>query len=225
MAREPRYLEKLRRVSREQVIAAIDKLDRGYNHAFGDSTKYDLVHSRRRYPSKAVLGVAAEPHFGRQLRTDDFSASDAFPILRMLGFQVVLKESLQRVDYPDEVGAASEGSKQTVTVNRYERDPTNREACLVHHGTRCIVCDFDFGLMYGAEAAGYIHVHHLRPLSEMGVEHLVDPIKDLVPMCPNCHAAVHLFKPLLSPQELRERMRHLKEQTAASPVLSSVAKS
>ena len=50
----------------------------------------------------------------------------------------------------------------------------------------------NFGAVYGEEATGYIHVHHLRPLAEIGREYVVDPVEDLRPVCPNCHAVVHL---------------------------------
>jgi len=46
--------------------------------------------------------------------------------------------------------------------------------------------------VYGEIAEGYIHVHHLRPLSEVGEAHAVDPVADLRPVCPNCHAVLHL---------------------------------
>ncbi len=43
----------------------------------------------------------------------------------------------------------SEGSKQTITVNKYERDPKARIACIEHRGSVCAVCGFDFGAVYG----------------------------------------------------------------------------
>ena len=34
-------------------------------------------------------------------------------------------------------------------------------------------------------------VHHIKPLSEINEEYEVDPINDLIPVCPNCHAMLH----------------------------------
>jgi hypothetical protein len=51
---------------------------------------------------------------------------------------------------------------------------------------------------------GFIHVHHLQPLSEAGGGETTDPEKDLVPVCPNCHYMLHRGDNLLSPEELRE---------------------
>jgi predicted HNH restriction endonuclease len=97
--------------------------------------------------------------------------------------------------FPDEVlepTKYSEGAGHTVAVNAYERDPQARRDCIRHYGADCCICGFNFGATYGEDGEGYIHVHHLVPLSEIGEEYIVDPIKDLRPVCPNCHAALHL---------------------------------
>lgn len=111
--------------------------------------------------------------------------------------------------FPDEVtssGAYTEGALKSVTVNRFERDPDARTACIAHWGTKCAVCHFDFGKAYGNLGAGFIHVHHLTPISSIGKEYVVDPIDDLRPVCPNCHAMLHRTNPPLLPEKLREIM-------------------
>lgn len=104
-----------------------------------------------------------------------------------------------------------EGSAKSVRVNAYERSPAARAKCLAHHGYACVVCSFDFEATYGALGKNYIHVHHVVPLSEIGGEYTVDPIKDLVPVCPNCHAMIHVTRPCLSIEQLQ---RHLAENQA-----------
>jgi len=91
----------------------------------------------------------------------------------------------------EEVGQLPEGAKKTVTVNRYERSGRARRACLKKHGTACAVCEIDFGVAYGGIGKGFIHVHHITPISAVGQEYVLDPIADLVPVCPNCHAMLH----------------------------------
>jgi 5-methylcytosine-specific restriction protein A len=105
----------------------------------------------------------------------------------------------------DEIlGDYFEGAKRRITVNAYERDLDAREHCLEHYGNRCHVCGFDFDDFYGQELAqGYIHVHHLVPLSEIGKEYKVDPINDLRPVCPNCHAMIHRRKPAYTIDEIK----------------------
>lgn len=96
-----------------------------------------------------------------------------------------------------------EGASRTVVINAYERDPDARRRCIEAHGCRCCICTFDFGSTYGPTAEGYIHVHHLRSLSEVGKAHLVDPVTDLRPVCPNCHAVLHRQIPAFSIEEVR----------------------
>ena len=52
-----------------------------------------------------------------------------------------------------------------------------------------------------------IHVHHLRPLAAQGTEYELDPIEDLRPACPNCHAMLHARPDALSIEELRALLR------------------
>jgi 5-methylcytosine-specific restriction protein A len=109
--------------------------------------------------------------------------------------------------FPEEAGskdARGEGAVRSVIVNRYERDPGLRAACISEYGAKCFVCAMEMGDAYGDYAVGYIHVHHLTPLSEMRRETVVDPIRDLRPLCPNCHAAAHLRSPAFTMEELRQ---------------------
>ena len=85
----------------------------------------------------------------------------------------------------------AEGSVKTIQVNKYERSGKARQECINHYGPICTVCDFDFKKVYGPIGEGYIHVHHLKEISSIGEEYEVDPIEDLRPLCPNCHAMVH----------------------------------
>jgi predicted HNH restriction endonuclease len=77
-------------------------------------------------------------------------------------------------------------------VNAYERNQEARRRCIERYGARCVVCGLDFGEVYGEVAEGLIHVHHLKPISEVGEGYVVDPVEDLRPVCPNCHAVIHL---------------------------------
>lgn len=96
-----------------------------------------------------------------------------------------------------------EGAVQRVATTRYERDPKARTLCLNHHGARCTVCGFDFESSYGPVGRGFIHVHHLTQLSHIRTEYRIDPISDLIPVCPNCHSVIHLRNPPYTPQDVR----------------------
>lgn len=84
-----------------------------------------------------------------------------------------------------------EGAKSRVTVNRYERNPIARQKCLEAKGYSCVVCGMNFEEVYGPMGKDFIHVHHVKPISEIGKKYEIDPVKDLVPVCPNCHAMLH----------------------------------
>lgn len=96
-----------------------------------------------------------------------------------------------------------EGARRKVIVNSYERDPSARALCLAYHGYACIGCGLKLEDKYGKLAQHHIHVHHLVKVSEMGDGYRVNPKTDLVPVCPNCHAVIHLREPMLNIQELR----------------------
>lgn len=117
-------------------------------------------------------------------------------------------------DYPDEIGGTGEeypeGSVKQVLVNAYERNSAARAACIAHHGTRCVVCAFDFEANYGSIGSGFTHVHHLHPLSLRSKSDCTDPVQDLRPVCPNCHAMLHRSSPPFSIEELKELMAQLK---------------
>ena len=84
-----------------------------------------------------------------------------------------------------------EGAKYSILVNKYERSSIARMKCIEKFGCKCIVCGMDFENIYGIYGKGFIHIHHLVPLSKIGKEYSVNYEKDLVPVCPNCHAMLH----------------------------------
>lgn len=98
-------------------------------------------------------------------------------------------------DYPDEANVESktfpEGAKQTVLVNKYERNPEARARCIEFHKARCKVCEMSFAETYGFFAKDFIHVHHITPLHQISESYDVNPETDLIPVCPNCHAMLH----------------------------------
>lgn len=118
----------------------------------------------------------------------------------------LLSEEYATPNYPDEVEGTghAEGSTKQVSVNAYERSSKARSECISHYGTSCYVCGFDFSEVYGSDlGAGFIHVHHIIDIASIGKEYVVNPIQDMRPLCPNCHAMVHKRKPAMHPDELK----------------------
>lgn len=96
-----------------------------------------------------------------------------------------------------------EGELQEVVCTRYERNREAREACIALKGYSCAVCGMDFESRYGEIGTGFIHVHHVVPISSIGDNYQVNPATDLVPVCPNCHNMLHRRNPPYSIVELR----------------------
>ncbi len=108
---------------------------------------------------------------------------------------------------PDEIKTVFEGARRSVQVTVYERDPSARRTCIERWGCTCVVCAFDFSERYGELGHGFIHVHHLKPLGEVREGYQLDPVADLRPVCPNCHAMLHRRTPALSIEELAQVLR------------------
>lgn len=121
-----------------------------------------------------------------------------------------IEQDIGGFQFPEEVPVGTayiEGTVQQILVNRYERDLGAREQCKQHYGTKCVICGFDFVTLYGEAMDGFIHVHHLKQLSSIGAAHEVDPVRDLRPVCPNCHAVLHRREPPYSLDEVKKFIR------------------
>ncbi len=153
------------------------------------------------------------PYFEYAGRATAVEVSDTSPVEILWSF-----EGTER---PDEIpwGEYQEGAARRVTVNAYERDRGARQACIDRYGTNCTVCDLRFEDRYGPLGAGFIHVHHLIPLSEVGVNYKINPLTDLRPICPNCHAMVHRRQPPLSIEELRRILHNSRNPQGEPPGL------
>jgi 5-methylcytosine-specific restriction protein A len=117
------------------------------------------------------------------------------------------KISIQIAEEVDEAEKIVVGASKIISVNSFERDPVARTKCLAHHGYKCAVCSFDFEEFYGSIGQNYIHVHHTFPFSEVREKYLLDPIRDLIPVCPNCHAMIHRTRPILTIVQLKEHLK------------------
>ena len=97
-----------------------------------------------------------------------------------------------------------EGAIKKVTTNAYERNPKARAECIKIYGVACVCCGFNFQKKYGDIGQDFIHVHHVRLLSEIRKEYRVNPKEDLRPVCPNCHAMIHRKVPPFSVEEIKK---------------------
>jgi 5-methylcytosine-specific restriction protein A len=115
---------------------------------------------------------------------------------------------------PEEVEDATEfyeGAQYQDTINAYERSAEARQKCISHYGVNCSICGFSFEKAYGEAAKDLIHVHHLRQLSDIGSEYKVDPVRDMCPVCPNCHAVIHRRKTVYTIEEVKAMLHKSKQ--------------
>lgn len=107
------------------------------------------------------------------------------------------KVAIRGIEQDASLRDATEGTPKEILRTEFERDPRLRRACINHYAKRmggqirCFACKFDFEARYGEVGIGYIHVHHELPLSLARRRHRPDPIKEMKPLCANCHAIIH----------------------------------
>lgn len=199
-------------IPKQILVEAIHAFNAGRTHHFADSTGYDLLHEGRLYPPKAIVGIAASEMLGVEFTPADFSGglkSKCFRLLEAQGF-TIQKKSVETVRLAEELPEDrhfSEGARTTITVNRYERDAQARRRAIEHHGYRCQVCNIDMEEVYGEPGKGFIHMHHLTPLHTVAEHYQLNPLTDLVPVCPNCHSMIHRKDPPFTVDELKQQLR------------------
>ena len=130
------------------------------------------------------------------------AASTATPTLFNDALDDATRDSAEESSLPEkDFLLFEEGTAYEILATQYERDEEARKICLSVHGFDCAVCNFNFEKEFGSIGRGFIHVHHLTPLSEGARQ--TDPAQDLRPVCPNCHAIIHRRQPPLSIEEVR----------------------
>ncbi len=129
--------------------------------------------------------------------------------LKRVGSSWYAVQSSAAISLPEELPANEkypEGARCSVTINAYERNPRARAACIANHGYICKSCGIDFVKVYGNLGKDFIHVHHVKPIGKIGKQYKIDAKKDLIPVCPNCHAMIHRVDPPLMVKQLRNRL-------------------
>ncbi|KGE87850.1 MAG: HNH endonuclease [Phaeodactylibacter xiamenensis] len=87
-----------------------------------------------------------------------------------------------------------EGKKRRVTHLKIERSPLLRKMYFKDnpHAT-CDMCSIDTKKRY-PWTNNLLELHHILPLSaSLSIEHHGTALVDVVPLCPNCHRAVHSY--------------------------------
>lgn len=134
---------------------------------------------------------------------DNFEQKDYLNKILQILHNPISFELQQYNDENLDLDLYQEGSKIKVTLNKYERNIKAKNKCIEIHGRKCFVCGFSDYEKFGTKI-GIIEVHHLIPISEIKENYIINPIDDLIPLCPNCHRAIHSKIPAYSIQELQK---------------------
>lgn len=153
----------------------------------------------------------AKPKVELLTRSNLDNPSDDEEVLRSVRTLIMpLMLSLaELIGYEEEPDSSSHGEEEGEEYLRQsvvrERSPRNRRMCILLHGARCKVCGFDGTEHYGS-GFELVEVHHIEPLSSFKGGKVFNPAEDLVPLCPNCHRAIHKRSPPYTLAELRALM-------------------
>lgn len=99
---------------------------------------------------------------------------------------------------------------ESLTEESAEKDEKSiKKACLEYYGAICDLCGFDYGYTYGEAFENMIEIHNVKHTHEVGNEISpdTDPIKDLIPICCNCHQVIHSQNPPISIEKMREMIK------------------
>lgn len=159
-------------------------------------------------PDLSIEAIVLQPRFAGLFTQNELTeAKNRLSVFPQSAFRQPVTPAKNFPETMSEDRKYSEGAVRRITVNAFERDSKARAVCLKKHGCYCRVCGMNFESNYGRLGKGFIHVHHKKPLAATRREYIIDPIKDLIPVCPNCHAMLHTSEPPLSIDELKRYIK------------------
>jgi len=145
------------------------------------------------------------------------SRSTRFKNELIIQLEKVMNENVNDISLNDEQkyfeGQVSSKVKEVFSMNR---NSVARKKCLEYYFPnnkeyKCKLCGFDFEKQYGSKGVKFIEVHHIEShttKSKIIGKHEIDPIKDLIPICSNCHSIIHREKPAVSTERMKEIIKN-----------------
>jgi len=146
---------------------------------------------------------------------NDFEYDENIEIARKIHHCTTSKKKL--ITY-NEDNTIVEG-KSIESINKAKtRSALLREKAVEHYKDedghiKCAVCGFDFLDCYGEIGRLFIHIHHEHPICEYDdegtIQNIMDAVKNVKPVCANCHCMLHRKKAaVLNIEELKEIIRN-----------------
>ena len=201
-------------ITADYVLKAIEKLRTDGVPRNRKSTKYDLHWAGEILPPKYLLAVANKVVHGKLghgfrggAETNNFLIARGFSDIRdKLGRRIA-----PQAEDEDDSAFYPEGKSSYKLHRTIERSSklvkTVKNLRLAKFGDlACEVCGFSFFKTYGPIGAGFIEAHHTVPISALKGRRYTR-IDEIALVCPNCHRMLHRTSPLLTPAELRAKLK------------------
>lgn len=106
----------------------------------------------------------------------------------------------KKIEVFDENVLVYEGVKSSKKTTIYNRSKELRDFAIQYYMSSsgnipCVCCSFDFEKFYGDLGKGFIEMHHVKPVFKYENDDmektLFDAVKNIVPVCSNCHRMIH----------------------------------
>lgn len=193
-------------INRGAVLRAMERIDRGGVHPFSESKKFDVVHNGKRYPPKALAGLATIEVRAEPLLPSDFSGgagSYCHIVLKECGFEIEVKESafppthdpdklqnqvreLTTIDSSKKPSGNKSPERVKTEQERFSRCPHVTTHVLKRAKGICECCGSEAPFKRD-DGTPYLEVHHVEQLGDDGP----DIVENAVGICPNCHRECH----------------------------------
>lgn len=119
--------------------------------------------------------------------------------------QEVKKENQEIKQILQEETKKEELEKQEEESEEWEK---LKQECIEYYGAICEICGFDYGYTYGEVFEKNIKIHHIGAKDKEEYLPNTDAIKDLIPICDNCHGIIHSQTPPYTVEEMRKMLKN-----------------
>lgn len=152
----------------------------------------------------------------KYLLNNDFSSDDLKEALDVVSSN---RQRAKKIETFDENLTINEGTQTIVRTKVYKRSSKLRAQAINYYTNidgriKCKVCCFDFEEFYGEHGAGFIEIHHQKPVFQFDGEDvertITNALENVIPVCSNCHRMIHRRRD--NPLSFSEMKSHIKSE-------------
>lgn len=200
-----KYLRQMLRPAGEDLVQLLnrsngdDKFDQKVRNLTGSHKKLIKLGLAKLFNNRYVLTEKGNELLDTKYEEYEYINSGSFSTDEQAkANEKLLKNNKNEYFIPEE--EIHEGKLITTVTKTRQRSAKLRKYAFEHYKNlgeiKCSVCGFDFCKTYGEKLGkDYIELHHQKPISvyeEDGkITNLDEAIKNLVPLCSNCHKILH----------------------------------